>query len=90
MKKSNLLLGWLAAVMLVLGSGTIAEAFHDGGVAHCDGCHTMHNSESGVSIIENGVVGTAGAHLTIGATPTETCLNCHEGSGTYHVFNNDT
>ena len=24
-----------------------ALAFHDNGVAHCNGCHTMHNSEDG-------------------------------------------
>jgi hypothetical protein len=90
MKPIKLFMIVTAAALIIFGVGGYALAFHDGGVAHCDGCHTMHNSESGVSIIENGVVGTAGAHLTIGATPTETCLNCHEGSGTYHVFNNDT
>jgi hypothetical protein len=72
-----------------MGLNGIAMAFHDGGVAHCDGCHTMHNSEDGVSIIDGGVVGTAGAHLTIGADPSSTCLNCHQGSGTYHIFSDD-
>ncbi len=89
MKKMNLLLGLLAAVLLCLGWGTPALAFHDGGVAHCDGCHTMHNSEDGQSIIEGGTVGTAGAHLTIGLDPSSTCLNCHEGSGSYHIFSSD-
>jgi 5-methylcytosine-specific restriction endonuclease McrA len=89
MKKINLLLAMLAAVVLGLGWGTVALAFHDGGVAHCDGCHTMHNSEDGQSIIEGGTVGTAGDHLTLGADPSSTCLNCHQGSGSYHIFSND-
>jgi hypothetical protein len=86
MKKINLLLGLLAAAMLGLGWGTAALAFHDGGVAHCDGCHTMHNSEDNTSIIPGGTVGTAGAHLTKGLDPSSTCLNCHAGTGRYHVF----
>jgi hypothetical protein len=89
MKKMNLLLGLLAAVLLCLGSGTAALAFHDGGVAHCDGCHTMHNSEDGKSIIDGGTVGTAGDHLTLGADPSSTCLNCHEGAERYHIFSSD-
>ena len=32
------------AMMLVAVN---AFAFHDGGVAHCNGCHTMHNSQDG-------------------------------------------
>jgi len=86
MKTMVLIMGLLAAALLFLGFGTSALAFHDGSVAHCDGCHTMHNSEDGQSIIEGGVVGTTGAHLTLGADPGSTCLSCHEGSGTYHVF----
>ena len=78
-----------AAAMIILGFGGMAMAFHDGGVAHCDGCHTMHNSEDGLSIIEGGVQGTAGISLTLGADPSSTCLNCHEGSGTYHVLSTD-
>jgi hypothetical protein len=89
MKKTNLILGLLAVVMLVLGSGTIAEAFHDGGVAHCDGCHTMHNSQDGQSIIDGGTVGTTGDHLTLAADAGSTCLTCHEGAGTYHVFSSN-
>jgi hypothetical protein len=89
MKKINLFIGFLAAVLLSLGLGATAQAFHDGGVAHCDGCHTMHNSKDGQSIIEGGIVGTAGEHLTIGADPGSTCLNCHEGSGSYHIYSSD-
>jgi hypothetical protein len=89
MKKINLLLGLLAVALLSLGWGTTVLAFHDGGVAHCDGCHTMHNSEDGQSIIDGGTVGTAGDHLTLGADPSSTCLNCHDGAGRYHIFSSD-
>ena len=78
-----------AALMIFALGGGVAMAFHEGGVAHCDGCHTMHNSEDGESIIDGGVVGTAGAHLTLGADPGSTCLNCHQGTGSYHIFSND-
>ena len=32
------------AGVLTLALGGTALAFHGGGVAHCDGCHSMHNS----------------------------------------------
>jgi hypothetical protein len=78
------------AAVISLGFGGIAMAFHDGGVAHCDGCHTMHNSEDGESIIDGGVVGTAGISLTLGSDPSSVCLNCHKGSsGSYRVLTSD-
>jgi hypothetical protein len=86
----KLLLVVTAAALITFGLGGYALAFHDGGVAHCDGCHTMHNSEDGASIIEGGTVGVAGDHLTLGADPSSTCLNCHAGSGTYHIFYDGT
>jgi hypothetical protein len=85
MKTINLYLALLAAVLLCLGLGATAQAFHEGGVAHCDGCHTMHNSENGEPISDN-----IGNSLTKGTDPSSTCLNCHEGNdGSYHVFSND-
>lgn len=86
MKKIKYFLGLLAAVLLCLGFGVTAQAFHSGGVAHCDGCHTMHNSEDGVSIIEGGTAGVTGDSLTKGTDPSSTCLVCHEGSRSYHVL----
>ncbi len=88
MKKFNLTVCVTAVAILVLGFVSPALAFHDGSVAHCDGCHTMHNSEGGLPIIAGGTVGVAGSFLMKGADPSSTCLNCHAGSGTYHVFNN--
>jgi hypothetical protein len=91
MKPVKMLLVVTAAALITLGLGGYALAFHDGGVAHCDGCHTMHNSENGESIIQGGTVGTAGDHLTIGATPSSTCLSCHARlTASYGVLGADT
>jgi hypothetical protein len=89
MKTIKLCFAIMAAVMLSFGLSTTALAFHGGGVAHCDGCHTMHNSENGESIIDGGVVGVTGDYLTKGTDPGSTCLNCHAGSGSYHVLSQD-
>jgi hypothetical protein len=81
----------MAAVLLSLGLSATASAFHNGGVAHCDGCHTMHNSENGESIIPGGEPGVTGESLTKGSDPSSTCLNCHaaETGGSYHVLTPD-
>jgi hypothetical protein len=71
------------AGVLTLALGGTALAFHDGGVAHCDGCHSMHNSP------ENPVSGTPNNLLLKGSDPSSTCLNCHAGAGSptsYHVM----
>ena len=89
MKTIKISLAVMAAFLLSFGLSATVSAFHGGGVAHCDGCHTMHNSENGQSIIEGGVVGVTGDSLTIGTDPGSTCLSCHVGSGRYHVFSDD-
>jgi hypothetical protein len=69
--------------VITLSLGGTALAFHDGGVAHCDGCHSMHNSP------ENPVTGTPNNLLLKGSDPSSTCLNCHAGSGSYHILSTD-
>lgn len=77
MKASKLILTMAAG--LVLTSGT-AFAFHGGGVAHCDGCHSMHNSA------DNARAGSAtAASLMKGSDASSTCLNCHNGAAGYHI-----
>ena len=71
------------AGLLTLGWAGSALAFHEGGVASCDGCHSMHNSP------ENPVTGTPNNLLLKGSDASSTCLNCHEGSGSYHVLSTD-
>ncbi len=50
-------------------------AFHDGGVAHCNGCHTMHNSEDGALVDPDSPDGNA--WLLKDATASDVCLGCH-------------
>ena len=60
------------AAVAALALGMPALAFHDGGVAHCNGCHTMHNSP------DNPADSTAGNTLLLTeSTPTDVCLSCH-------------
>ena len=37
----------LAAALMAMGVAGPAQAFHSGGVAECEGCHSMHNSFDG-------------------------------------------
>ena len=69
-----------AVGMLTLGAGS-AMAFHGGGVAHCDGCHSMHNSADNPI----GDAATENVNLLKGTDASSTCLNCHNGNGGYHV-----
>jgi hypothetical protein len=76
----------LAALAATIGLAGTATAFHDGGVAHCDGCHSMHNSP------DNPVTGNANSLLLKGSDPSSTCLNCHAGAGSagsYHSMSTD-
>jgi hypothetical protein len=66
-------------LVIVLGGSlavaSSALAFHDAGVAHCNGCHTMHNSEDGVLVDPDNPTGNA--WLLVESTPSDVCLNCH-------------
>jgi hypothetical protein len=79
------------AAIVVLGMSGTAKAYHDGGVAYCDGCHTMHNSSKGVKMTVNNLApGSGNAYLLQGSDDSSTCLNCHAKSpaGSYHVATN--
>ena len=67
-----------ASLLLAAGLTANVMAFHDGGVAHCNGCHTMHNSENGVLVDPNSPNGNA--FLLKDATPSDVCLGCHATS----------
>ena len=69
------------ALIVTLGLcfiGTPVFAFHDGGVAHCNGCHTMHNSQDGALVDPDSPNGNP--WLLIDSTPSDVCLSCHERS----------
>ncbi len=88
----------LVAALVTIGMSGAAFAFHNGGVASCESCHTMHNSSNGATmsratntvVTNNLVVGQAGAFLLQGSDQSSTCLNCHgvnESVGkSYHVL----
>lgn len=71
-----------AGFLFVLGGN--AFAFHDGGVADCQGCHTMHNSQNGALVDPNSPNGNP--WLLKDATPSDVCLSCHGTSASRGVF----
>ena len=75
----------LAAAVCFVFAGS-ALAFHDAGVAHCNGCHTMHNSEDGALVDPDSPGGNP--WLLKDATPSDVCLSCH-ATRLGAVFNTD-
>ncbi len=75
--KASILL--VAAGLFVLGMNGTSYAFHDGGVAYCEGCHTMHNSLNNTAITTKGsaVQFNGQQFLLKGSDQSSTCLNCH-------------
>ena len=65
----------LALVFALAFIASPALAFHDAGVAHCNGCHTMHNSQDGVLVDPDSPNGNA--WLLNDASPSDVCLGCH-------------
>jgi len=86
--------------MLLLGAIAIlvaapAMAFHDGGVANCQGCHTMHNSQGGAAMNKSAdglsaglAVGHGYTDLLLYPNASDVCLNCHgrAAGGGYNVW----
>jgi predicted CXXCH cytochrome family protein len=89
MKGLKLSLVIMAAALLTIGLSGMAYAFHSGGVADCDGCHTMHGVDTGAG----NLTATTQNYLLQGATTSETCLGCHgkpqASAGSYHVMTTD-
>ncbi|HTP64324.1 MAG TPA: cytochrome C [Geobacteraceae bacterium] len=84
----------LAAALFSLGAAGNALAFHDGGVAYCDGCHTMHNSSGNKAVAKKGgsTQFQGMAYLLQGSDDSSTCLNCHGAAdapgkpSSYHIM----
>jgi hypothetical protein len=104
MKRKNLLVAASATSLIVAAAtGTAlltagpAFAFHSGGVAECEGCHTMHNSLGGEAMTKdfNGMPQfQAGPYLLQGSDASSACLNCHghaddAAPASYHIYDND-
>ncbi|MEI6208099.1 MAG: hypothetical protein WCP20_15065 [Desulfuromonadales bacterium] len=77
----------LAAAALLI-SAPAAFAFHAGGVAACEGCHSMHNSFEGTTNVTNrSFLQGTGPYLLKANDQSGACLNCHSsaGAGSYQV-----
>ena len=78
----------LAAVSTLLICAP-AYAFHAGGVAECEGCHTMHNSLDGAASATGLPQYQAGPFLLKANDASGSCLNCHNAADTapssYHI-----
>ena len=70
----------LFVLSLVAISAAPALAFHDGGVAHCNGCHTMHNSQDGALVDPDSPGGIRGKI----SKPAKPLLEKVKGSLMYH------
>ena len=73
------------AAVFALAFGN-AYAFHSGGVADCEGCHSMHNSFEGSANVSGMAQFASGPYLLKAQDQSGACLNCHEASpGSYHI-----
>ena len=85
MRAARITLIALTGLVLIAGTST-TQAFHDGGVAECVGCHSMHNPNQG---------GGAGSDYLLNAfDESSTCLDCHITTSatpsSYHVATDDS
>src|SRR5512139_1773487 len=68
-------LGILALAAGVLAAGGPAAAFHEQGVANCNGCHVTHGGESPTGAL---VGPSADKGLLLAESASDVCLICHE------------
>lgn len=90
---SSALVAMIAVALFMPGAQKTSFAFHSGGVAPCEGCHTMHNSQNSMAMTQAGgatqFIGKN--YLLLGSDPSSVCLNCHKGStGGYQVMSGAT
>jgi len=71
----------ISTILAVLVSASSGLAFHDGGVAECAGCHTMHNSQDGQLVDPSAPGGHA--YLLKAGSATDQCLTCHAAYGQF-------
>jgi len=66
-----------AAIAFAYGN---AFAFHSGGVAECEGCHSMHNSFEGSANVTGMPQYASGPFLLKAQDQSGACLNCHQAA----------
>lgn len=67
----------LAGAIATLGFAPSAYAFHSGGVAECEGCHSMHNSFENKPNVTGMPQFSSGPFLLKAQDQSGACLNCH-------------
>ena len=82
MKVVKITLFAVLAALLAVGVSTTSYAFHSGGVAECEGCHSMHSPKAG------------GTDLLVAGDASSACLTCHESAtdtaaNGYHISTAD-
>lgn len=86
MKKTTNVALAVASALLISAP---AFAFHSGGVAECEGCHTMHNSLEGAAVATGLPQYQSGPYLLKANDASGSCLNCHNSADTapssYHI-----
>ena len=74
---------------VAIGIAPAAYAFHSGGVAECEGCHSMHNSLENQPNVTGMPQFQSGPYLLKATDQAGTCLNCHNSADTaptgYHI-----
>jgi hypothetical protein len=93
MKIAKISMLLVAVVAVVFGLSTTSFAFHSGGVAECEGCHSMHNSfEGSANVTGRTFAQGTGAYLLKANDQSGACLNCHNAADTapssYHISTN--
>ncbi|MCK9419654.1 MAG: cytochrome C [Nitrospirae bacterium] len=83
----------VAAIAIICGLSGTSFAFHSGGVAECEGCHSMHNSFEGTTNVTGRTFAQGtGPYLLKANDQGGTCLNCHNAADTvatsYHISTN--
>jgi hypothetical protein len=71
----------ITLILAISLSASAVLAFHDGGVARCAGCHTMHNSQDGALVDPSAPLGHA--YLLKAGSATDQCLTCHASYGQF-------
>jgi len=74
----------VAVALLSFGLSTNSFAFHSGGVAECEGCHSMHNSLEGTTNVTGRTFAEGtGPYLLKANDQSGSCLNCHNAADTH-------
>jgi predicted CXXCH cytochrome family protein len=81
LKNTAFLILCIGALQPVFSGNAVSQTFHSGGAGACNGCHIIHQTQSG-----------PGQMLLQASDPSSICLNCHAGpggSGNVSVFSPD-